>query len=1447
MNHLLILSFNTPVITCPVNREVCTLPGEITASLPDIDIVIADECQYTQEYFLSGATTGNGMGSASNVVQFNAGVTTIEYRVTDVGGNSASCTFTVEVVRYQEAVAGPFQEWCNAYETYLVGNIPDPGYTATWAAFNYPGFLPPNIYQVDNEAVVTDLIPGFSYIFSYTLTNDVNGNPCSSTDYMTVINYFPPVQADAGDDQDLCNVSSFSLNGAVSPAGSGEWIMVNGPNNPVFNPQDPQALVTNVIPGQYTFWWQISNGVCQPVYDEVIINNSPAVTVDAGPDVTICPNPPEYELSGASAGNYSTLTWTTLGDGWFAYPNGPVNPVYYFGTNDITLGTVQLTVTGTGIPPCPDASDMITLTIWDHLAPEWVTNQGDLDMVGDCYDLAGLALVQAMEPVALDNCDNPVVPEKTWGLFVPDPDCPQAGTYTNTWTATDLSGNTSTIFTQVIYIVDEDPPLVLVKHPTVYLDNSGIATITAADIDNGSYDMCGNVTLSVTPTTFDCTKIGNNIVSFTVTDECQNSRTRQVNFQIADNLAPQVTCPSNIVVCSLPGETHTPVSGIDPQITDNCNDDDNFGYSLSGVTSGNDNGSASGVVQFNVGITTVTYWAEDVSHNSSSCSFTVEVIQSQYVNAGPDATVCAKDGEYFLVNASAGDYTNLVWQTSGNGTFDYSSGSATYLNPIYHFGSNDLIMGQVNITLTGQGNPPCLDVSDMMTLTLTPSEAPAINCPPDQTLYLDAYCEAVIPDYTSLASITGDCVDPVDIVQTPPPGTTVSGVGTVTVSLSAIDALTLVSSDQTTKTFNPGTLSDNTTYYWKVVAKTSDGTTYPGSVWTFETGASTPANWQCGDPLIDTRDGQSYPTVLIGEQCWMSRNLNIGIMTTSLEVPWEPHSNCTDVSMIEKYCIENDAANCVDYGGLYDWDEMMGYQEKPGSKGICPSGWHLPVNTEWCTMSRTIDPAYTCNPGCSGTGGAGLKETGTIHWSSPNPGATNSSGFTALGGGSRAPYGYFYDFMDAGYFWTSSLNSGKPLFYAVHNFNSVICHSDLSPFHGMSVRCVKNTPPSYGSPYQPVNPSPANGSTNQSVNSILSWDCTNPGNDPLAYDVYLGTAGIESTCTFNVSLIDQIPPVGRCKDLTIQLDIYGQASIDYGWVDNGSTDNCGISQYQVIPNSFNNSNVGPNVVTLTVIDGSGNSSTCTSIVTIINNCPPTIECPENIRVCTDPDQITALVYNIAPQIPNTCLDFYFFWYMAGATFDNGNSGLFDHVFNVGITTVVYVVTDVNSGNSNSCIFTVEVVQYQEPDAGQDITGCEISSANLTGNTPDPGYTPLWQQQSGPTAGLSQNGVQALITGLIPGNTYVFGYTLSNDVCSHTDYVTINDLANTEAANAGLNFSVCNTGGFTLHANTPGSGTGEWTLMNGPSNPVFDPGDPNTSVTGVVQGVYSFTWTIHNHP
>jgi uncharacterized protein (TIGR02145 family) len=72
-------------------------------------------------------------------------------------------------------------------------------------------------------------------------------------------------------------------------------------------------------------------------------------------------------------------------------------------------------------------------------------------------------------------------------------------------------------------------------------------------------------------------------------------------------------------------------------------------------------------------------------------------------------------------------------------------------------------------------------------------------------------------------------------------------------------------------------------------------------------------------------------------------------------------NNQTDNGTIEKYCFDNTETNCDVYGGLYQWNEMMQYSTAPGVKGICPTGWHLPTDAEWCTLEQEVDPTITCS------------------------------------------------------------------------------------------------------------------------------------------------------------------------------------------------------------------------------------------------------------------------------------------------------------------------------------------------------------------------------------------------------------------------------------------------------------------------------------------------------
>jgi uncharacterized protein (TIGR02145 family) len=209
-----------------------------------------------------------------------------------------------------------------------------------------------------------------------------------------------------------------------------------------------------------------------------------------------------------------------------------------------------------------------------------------------------------------------------------------------------------------------------------------------------------------------------------------------------------------------------------------------------------------------------------------------------------------------------------------------------------------------------------------------------------------------------------------------------------------------------------------------------------------------------------TYDGQIYHTIEIGTQCWLRENLNIGTRINSSK-------NQVDNDTIEKYCYNEIESNCDIYGGLYQWEEMMNYTTQSnlnpsGRQGICPPGWHVPSDAEWCQMEVYLDPTIICSlRGDRGTDcGGKMKETGTIHWSSPNTGATNSSGFTALPGGYKNQIcSYSFEQLGTnGYFWSTTIDVcklGRGLFY---NSEQIYRDCDIYcwPTYAFSVRCVKD-------------------------------------------------------------------------------------------------------------------------------------------------------------------------------------------------------------------------------------------------------------------------------------------------------------------------------------------------------------------------------------------------------
>lgn len=203
----------------------------------------------------------------------------------------------------------------------------------------------------------------------------------------------------------------------------------------------------------------------------------------------------------------------------------------------------------------------------------------------------------------------------------------------------------------------------------------------------------------------------------------------------------------------------------------------------------------------------------------------------------------------------------------------------------------------------------------------------------------------------------------------------------------------------------------------------------------------------CSGNFVDSRDGQSYPMVTIGEQCWMGKNINIGTRVN--------HGTSQTASTgIQKYCYENNDSYCNTYGGLYQWNEAMQGSTLERAQGICPSGWHIPTFDDFRSLEST-----------AGNGYAGENLKATYDWADPGfpMYVTNSTNFTALPTGWAVnepadPSWWFEGLGQKTTYWSSTNQdtdyaSARSLYYDQMEFYD---ESGFKP-NGLSVRCVRNT------------------------------------------------------------------------------------------------------------------------------------------------------------------------------------------------------------------------------------------------------------------------------------------------------------------------------------------------------------------------------------------------------
>lgn len=199
---------------------------------------------------------------------------------------------------------------------------------------------------------------------------------------------------------------------------------------------------------------------------------------------------------------------------------------------------------------------------------------------------------------------------------------------------------------------------------------------------------------------------------------------------------------------------------------------------------------------------------------------------------------------------------------------------------------------------------------------------------------------------------------------------------------------------------------------------------------------------------VNDIEGNVYKNVTIGNQTWMAENLKTTKYNDGTSIPlvtdnaaWTNRDSIA-LTTPAYYWYDNDSTYKNSYGALYN-----GYAVKTGK--LCPADWHVPTDAEWSELTTYL--------GGEDVAGGKLKESGTIHWVTPNYGATNESGFNALPGGYRSMDGIFLIINDGGSWWSSTDYNAERIWIRGMNASiELVFKGPAEKPGGLSVRCLKD-------------------------------------------------------------------------------------------------------------------------------------------------------------------------------------------------------------------------------------------------------------------------------------------------------------------------------------------------------------------------------------------------------
>ncbi|MEP0366040.1 MAG: LamG-like jellyroll fold domain-containing protein [Cyclobacteriaceae bacterium] len=830
-----------------------------------------------------------------------------------------------------------------------------------------------------------------------------------------------------------------------------------------------------------------------------------------------------------------------------------------------------------------ESSTTAIVTVVDDLPPSVLTQN-----ITEELDATGSAAITA-EQIDNGSFDNCMI--QNIAVDISSFTCTDVGANLVTFTATDGSGN-QTSATATVTVVDAIPPTVLTQNITVELDEAGSVSIAATDLNAGSFDNCEIASFSVDQSSFTCSDLGSNLVNLTVTDVNGNANTAVAYVLVEDNTPPIPLGQDIIVSLDEFGNANINQTEVNNGSNDNCG--------VSTVVLSNSNFTCA-----DVGANTVEMLVRDGSGNESTTTVTVTVED----NIAP--VVSTRD---INVTLNTDGTASITASQIDNASIDNCAIAGIGLDKT-SFTCEDVGSSLVNLTVTDvNGN----SATASATVTVTDATLPIVPIK-NVTISLDESGAASI-DVADIDNGSSDnCgISTVELSQT---GFDCTDLGTNAVTLTVTDvngnqktataSVTVLDNNVPTARAQDATISLDQNGFASITAADIDNGSTDNC--TISSRVVSVTNFTCvnlGANLVtltvtDASGNQSMATASVTVTDNIAPIAKAKAINISLDANGVANFTAEDIDNgssdncgVASLSADISSFTCAEIGSN---TVMLTTTDESGNSTTVETTVIVNDNTSPTVATQDITVSLDA------TGIVSITPADVDAGSADNCGIADMSlSKTTFTCGNIGTNVVTLTVTDLNGFSSSA----PAVVTVVDDLAPVAIAKDLTVY-------LDQTGMAYIGTNEINDGSNDNCSMGAMSLDVASFSCDNIGENAVVLKV-TDLAGNQSTATATVTVVDDKAPMAVAKNLTVSLDENGMANFDADQIDNGSSDNCAVSDTSIDISSFTCAHLGANDVTLTVTDVNGNTSTASATVTVVDNVPP-IAVSQNISIELSPE------------------------------------------------------------------------------------------------------------------------------------------------------------------------------------------------------------------------------------